>query len=300
MKKILLILALTFLNNFVLFADGNGGPSCKANVYVKIEGCTQSTDSANGDIQYLSFDCPTLQNTIIVTPSMYNENCSFDLHVWLEYSNVTLLTIDEDSTYIANYNTTLIGKFKAEGHGLPRNVQNFNLRVAQDSINPQTIIINGGENFTYDTIFRFIRPENSNQPVVLKTNNSDLKFFTMTKKYNQFYRKSMDSLVFNEPGIYPFSYQSETEVFYSSIEIKNYTPVIKKPDFILHPNPVSDILNVSVNSVFDYEIYNLSGKIMMKQNGASSAINVKNLPKGIYIIQINTNGNIIKEKFMKS
>jgi len=39
---------------------------------------------------------------------------------------------------------------------------------------------------------------------------------------------------------------------------------------------------------------------MMKQTGMSSPISVKNLPKGVYIIQINVNGNIIKEKFIKS
>src|SRR5690606_10735721 len=266
-----------------------GGPECRVSIRISINGCALSIDSTTmltppgglfGQLNHQSFDCPTLFNKIKLSAGFNNSGCSSNDEAQLIYDNHIILKAERRGYGgFDSIATNLVGSFYAgaESSFHSGNEISFNLRVLQDSINPQTIIINGGENFTYDTIFRFIRQENLSQPVVMKTINNDIKFFTITEKNGRFIRKSMDSLVFNEPGIYPFSYQSETEVFYSSIEINDFTPVIKKPDFILHPNPVSDVLNVSVNGVFDYEIYNLTGKIMMKQTGMSSTISVKNL-----------------------
>ncbi|MEZ4911375.1 MAG: T9SS type A sorting domain-containing protein [Saprospiraceae bacterium] len=83
------------------------------------------------------------------------------------------------------------------------------------------------------------------------------------------------------------------------------TPIIQNSnDLHIFPNPTVDILNV-VNQNYDqYEIYNISGRLMMSgtlqnQDENGSAINVLTLPNGHYIITLYNENTRVSQKFVK-
>ncbi|MFH4965683.1 T9SS type A sorting domain-containing protein [Gaetbulibacter sp. M235] len=68
----------------------------------------------------------------------------------------------------------------------------------------------------------------------------------------------------------------------------------------IYPNPAKDVLNIKTvkNDVRKLELYNLLGKkVASKVN--SNNINVQNLSKGIYLVQITTDGGVLTSKFLK-
>lgn len=72
-------------------------------------------------------------------------------------------------------------------------------------------------------------------------------------------------------------------------------------DFLIYPNPVKDFLNIQnkINQSIDkIEVTDLMGKKVIDQNGGD-VINVQNLQQGIYVIQILSEGNIYRNKFIK-
>lgn len=68
----------------------------------------------------------------------------------------------------------------------------------------------------------------------------------------------------------------------------------------LYPNPVEDILNITLNDVRNIEIYDLLGKMMLSETNPDSKINVSLLPQGIYIVKIITDNDYHTEKFIKN
>ena len=65
----------------------------------------------------------------------------------------------------------------------------------------------------------------------------------------------------------------------------------------IYPNPTSDVLNFSLETVF--EIIDLQGKILLKNETAVKSVNIGNLPAGVYFIKLTTEtGNTVK-KIMK-
>ncbi len=73
----------------------------------------------------------------------------------------------------------------------------------------------------------------------------------------------------------------------------------------LYPNPVSNILNVSVlgeiNSKSTLKVLDAKGNVVMEQKIINNpqAVNVAKLPNGVYMLKVNSGGNIITAKFVK-
>lgn len=70
----------------------------------------------------------------------------------------------------------------------------------------------------------------------------------------------------------------------------------------IYPNPVKDILHIKTNNeVKAIKIYNLSGQEIIKLNinKVNPQINISNLNKGIYIVEITTYDGIITQKIIK-
>lgn len=78
--------------------------------------------------------------------------------------------------------------------------------------------------------------------------------------------------------------------------------IYSETSLTISPNPVDDILNFTLNTAENHSykcsIYNSNGKIV-KTEHSTSQIYVKNLPKGLYFIQIETNKGLITKKFVK-
>ncbi len=75
---------------------------------------------------------------------------------------------------------------------------------------------------------------------------------------------------------------------------------INKYTLQIYPNPVKDVLNitnVTLNS--SYDIFNAAGQIVAKGNLGNGKIQVNKLPKGVYFINVDDKGNLIKAKFVK-
>jgi hypothetical protein len=68
-----------------------------------------------------------------------------------------------------------------------------------------------------------------------------------------------------------------------------------------YPNPVQDILNVKGFDGQGYEIVNIQGQKLLEGFLSKDGISVKDLPAGMYLIQIigNFNEQILSTKFFK-
>ena len=68
----------------------------------------------------------------------------------------------------------------------------------------------------------------------------------------------------------------------------------------IYPNPVKEVLNIETStSVFEIEIYNTLGVLVMKQQNPNKQINISNLPSGLLFIKINTHQGTITKKIIK-
>lgn len=78
---------------------------------------------------------------------------------------------------------------------------------------------------------------------------------------------------------------------------------LKNNDFVIYPNPSSDIINIqSINDLYveELKIYDVSGKIIIEKNkNNTNNIDVKQLKKGVYVIKIRTSNGISNKKFIK-
>lgn len=72
-------------------------------------------------------------------------------------------------------------------------------------------------------------------------------------------------------------------------------------DFNMYPNPVGDILNVSLldNRKAMFTIYNLNGQKIKDGDTEQKEINVSNLEAGVYIFEINDGQKTLTKKFVK-
>lgn len=68
----------------------------------------------------------------------------------------------------------------------------------------------------------------------------------------------------------------------------------------IYPNPANDILNVSSNSNFSYQIFDMTGKLILASASNDSRIDISTIAIGIYTITIvDLQGNISTQKFIK-
>lgn len=93
--------------------------------------------------------------------------------------------------------------------------------------------------------------------------------------------------------------------YYDNIKVNNENLAvadIKKTNIKLYPNPVKDILKINIadnENISEINIYNASGQ-KLKTVSKQTEINVENLAKGFYLIDIKTNKNkTYNSKFIK-
>lgn len=67
----------------------------------------------------------------------------------------------------------------------------------------------------------------------------------------------------------------------------------------IYPNPASDVLNIPGADGTEFEIYNTAGQLVSKGKISDQKLQVHDLVKGVYFIQIKNNNNISKLKFIK-
>ena len=67
-------------------------------------------------------------------------------------------------------------------------------------------------------------------------------------------------------------------------------------DIKLYPNPAREILNVSNTTNEDYKIFDMGGKLINSGNLKSGSVNINNLVKGAYVIQVGE----VSKRFIKN
>ncbi|WP_313375717.1 CotH kinase family protein [Chishuiella sp.] len=77
---------------------------------------------------------------------------------------------------------------------------------------------------------------------------------------------------------------------------------LDKVDFMVYPNPVSNILNIASASKtkIEYKISSVLGQIVDQNTITNQKIDVSNLPKGVYIIQLTQGNKRVTKKFIKN
>lgn len=77
---------------------------------------------------------------------------------------------------------------------------------------------------------------------------------------------------------------------------------LDKVDFMVYPNPVSNILNVSSASKakIEYKISSVLGQVVDQDTITTQKIDVSRLPKGVYIIQLTQGNKRVTKKFIKN
>lgn len=100
------------------------------------------------------------------------------------------------------------------------------------------------------------------------------------------------------------------------ISPQNYSLIFEGNDFTLNtegfsfednlsvfPNPTFDVLNIisKYSTIEDYELFDLQGRIIEKNrvNGFDASINLRNYPKGIYILKVNSDNGTFSQKIIK-
>ena len=77
-----------------------------------------------------------------------------------------------------------------------------------------------------------------------------------------------------------------------------FESISSKNTIEVYPNPASNVIHVKTNAGFEYIITDMRGVELM--NGSTeSEINILSLENGLYILQIQTNGEVKTTSFMK-
>ena len=65
------------------------------------------------------------------------------------------------------------------------------------------------------------------------------------------------------------------------------------PDFMIYPNPANDFVIIENDIVgqCDVTVYDMSGKIVLKENIDDNKLDVSNIPNGTYIVSIDITEN---------
>lgn len=119
---------------------------------------------------------------------------------------------------------------------------------------------------------------------------------TYTPEYQEAYTEYMDSVVeFNAVRIDNWL----TKTFTSVIE----KDAVTLSDYNIYPNPASDVLTIrSYNTVAEaITLRDVAGKVILSKtiNSSNESVNIAKLKPGIYLVQIQTGGNVLTQKLIK-
>lgn len=154
----------------------------------------------------------------------------------------------------------------------------------------------------------FTRIQNGNR-VEFIFENINLPFEDATNDgYVLFKIKTKPNLVIgdtftNKAGIYfDFNFPIITNTTSTTVQLLGNQDFVFNEAFVLAPNPVKDILSITAKdglSIQSLHIYNTIGQLLEVQTQPDATLNVAHLPKGNYVVKINTNKGTTATKFVK-
>jgi len=124
--------------------------------------------------------------------------------------------------------------------------------------------------------------------------NIDIDYTTLKKNNLAWYKTNQNEWVLIKVNI-------ETNKIYQTLNVINIDNQANKLN--IYPNPVTNVLNVSVenNLDFKYSIYNSKGDLVKTglSNNKVASIDVTEIARGMYILKIVSNENTYTAKFIK-
>ncbi|WP_415328312.1 GEVED domain-containing protein [Chryseobacterium sp. MMS23-Vi53] len=100
-------------------------------------------------------------------------------------------------------------------------------------------------------------------------------------------------------GSFTYGEVEDYGVYLSNTANLSVNELNKNKEGSIYPNPTSDILNISGISGNEFEIYNSVGQKVMQGKISDEKVNVHDLTKGVYFIQIKEKNNVTRLKFIK-
>ncbi|MCG8579649.1 MAG: T9SS type A sorting domain-containing protein, partial [Bacteroidales bacterium] len=93
-------------------------------------------------------------------------------------------------------------------------------------------------------------------------------------------------------------------IWIDDIEVKEGLPTSIDKSFeaevLFYPNPMQSVLNVQTDAnISNIEIYSLTGQLVQSDYTGNKQINVAGLSKGVYIVSVVADGQIIRKKITK-
>ncbi|MGL6128079.1 MAG: GEVED domain-containing protein [Chryseobacterium artocarpi] len=144
----------------------------------------------------------------------------------------------------------------------------------------------------------FTSSPNTDSPVSGKFNVPSDAFVSMTD-----YKYVVMRVAMERDGV-PVSCTNfnngEVEDYTVRISKKGVPNPLDQTDIMIYPNPVSSILYVkNISKKAKYKIYNAAGQVIGEGILLNNQINVSRLINGVYVIDIDDNGNTVQKKFIK-
>ena len=78
--------------------------------------------------------------------------------------------------------------------------------------------------------------------------------------------------------------------------------ILENKSIVIYPNPIEDWLTLRMKNketIENIKVFNLNGLLVLEAKISSSKVNVKTLPKGIYIVVVKTSEGEFREKIVK-
>ena len=85
-------------------------------------------------------------------------------------------------------------------------------------------------------------------------------------------------------------------------QLNTEIPANNDTNLLIYPNPTNATLNIQLGNdltINGLKIYDIFGKLIIEETENFNQINVENFSKGVYILEITSDGKIFKNKFFK-
>jgi len=81
-----------------------------------------------------------------------------------------------------------------------------------------------------------------------------------------------------------------------------HTPLLEEPGFVMYPNPSSHYIYINLlEFTRKVEVYNINGELVQQQvpQKQVAEINIKELPKGVYVVKMYSGKGVVTTRFVK-
>ncbi len=261
---------------------------CVYNNYIYLAGYAQ--DSLDFNLNVGNSYLP-ISNYYKMYVAKYDQNMQI---IWAKqfqdssYSTISNIQFDQQA------NIVLSGEFKnynAIGFDFDLSNSNFMLNVDSNTFH-DLFVARYDSNLNFKNVFQIRQSKygyitsqdiDPNNDVVVCGNFKDTIDLDPTLNNTMAYSNGESDIFF---GKYAFVSPNALQDVYNNISIE------------IFPNPVKDLLYINNDKPLQYQIFNAMGQ-QLKQGNAIHQINVQHLPKGIYILSLQSNFKNYTAQFVK-